>query len=236
MKIIKDLKRWTLLDDEGKVVERFKYKQKAQTQKKFIEETKKKVLVLDEDPDKPKVEETEITPVDTEEKLPTLWDLETASKIYIKETARIAIHKSNIEDLDKLPNTPSIEAKKHIQRRMISGLERSIQLNVKSYRVTVEQVKEYVADPNNSFVESIRERENKEKLDIKRTKEIQLAKQNVNFYTDELEREKMRTSSGLSAGVISLEEAEGIIQNVKQKLQEAKDKLRDLKIMSLKGE
>lgn len=173
-----------------------------------------------------------------------LWSLKTAAEIYKEEKERLDFYEKEKQDLMNDPAAwltkegytnfedhmdQLADAKEYQLSRMIDGIKRSIEININSYGVTLQQVMDYVENPNNSFVAQLKEEIERLESARKKAIDIKHAEQLVTFKTDELDREKRRAAAGLSAQVFTQEEADKIVKDAETALENAKNRLEMLR-------
>ena len=164
----------------------------------------------------------------------TEWHLKTAADIYKRDKARMDNYQAKkdmwLEKRNKEPYKQGkwwvYDSRAYIAGRRVSGIKKSIKINIRSYGVTLDQVKAYIADPtSSSIVKKDQENRDKEKL----AREILLASQHLDFKKDDLGRETQRANGGLNAGVFTKAQADEIIAKAKAAVEEAREKLRAIK-------
>ena len=84
-------------------------------------------------------------------------------------------------------------------------------------------------NPNSANVRSLRSSVRDQEEAVDRERSLKLKRQQIEFLEQELEREKQRAKAGLEAGVFSREEAELIIRKAEEKLQKARNDLKNMK-------
>ncbi len=114
-----------------------------EVEEEVIEETQEEEVVEEQQEElEEEQEEEEVEEIDIHK----LWSLQVASEIYLENLAEINFHKQEIEKIEN-DTTLTFREKRLLWGRhygLISGYQRSIRINLKSYNVTVKEVRQYL--------------------------------------------------------------------------------------------